>query len=170
MRLPIAAAALVTLAACAPKAETPAEAATRLAVESATAKRAIDSLNAEFDGHFNAGHGDLVAAQYTEDGELAVANEPVMKGRAAIAAMVTSLAPMKAAIKTTAVSVVANGDLAIERGDYTLSISTPGGPASESGVYLLHWHRVNGNWMRVGDVATSPAPLPPPPAAAPASK
>ncbi len=152
--------ALIGLAACAPKAETPEQAATRLATESSEAKRAIDSLNADFEGHFNAGHGDLVAAQYTEDGELQVPGAPLTKGRVAIAAAVNGLATMKAAIKTTATSVSANGALAIERGEYTMSMVPPGAPAatSESGIYLIHWHKVNGNWMRVSDVASSAAP------------
>ena len=152
--------ALIGLAACAPKPETPEQATTRLATESSDAKRAIDSLNAEFEGHFNAGHGDLVAAQYTEDGELQVPGAPFLKGRAAIAAAVTGLATMKAAIKTTATTVSASGPIAIERGEYTMSMVPPGAPAatSESGIYLIHWHKVNGNWMRVSDVASSAAP------------
>lgn len=159
--------ALIGLAACAPKAETPDQAETRLASESVAAKRIIDSLNTEFETHFNAGHGDIVAAQYTEDGELQVPGAPFTKGRPAIAAAVTGLGTMKAAIKTTATSVAANGPLAIERGEYTLSYLPPGAPAavSESGIYLIHWHLVNGSWMRVSDVASSPAPAaaPPPP-------
>lgn len=158
--------AALVLAGCAPKPEAPEQAQARMDRESADAKKAIDSLNAEFDGHFNAGHGDLVAAQYTEDGELQIVGQQLLKGRQAIAAAVTGLAPMKAAIKTGATSVTANGPLAIERGEYTLSVSPPGapGPLSESGVYLIHWHRVNGNWMRVSDVASTAAAIPPPPA------
>jgi uncharacterized protein (TIGR02246 family) len=163
----IALLAVLALAACAPKPETAEQADARIATESAAAKQAIDSLNAEFVGHFNAGHGDLVAASYTEDGELMVAGQPVAKGRAAIAAMVNAMAPLKAALKLTATSVVANGPIAIERGEYALSVVPPGAPGalSESGTFLVHWHKVNGNWLKVSDVATSPAPIPAPPAA-----
>ena len=157
----------LVLVGCAPKPEGPEQAQARMDLESTAARRAIDSLNTDFAGHFNAGHGDLVAAQYTEDGELQVVGLPLLKGRAAIAGSVNELAKMKAAIKTTATAVSANGPLAIERGDYTLSLVPPGAPAAvtETGVYLIHWHRVNGNWLRVSDVASSAAPLPPPPAA-----
>ena len=163
---PIALFSLIALAACGPRTETEQQATARITTESAEAKRAIDSLNTEFDGHFNQGHGDLVAAQYTEDGELATVNAPVLKGRAAIAAFVTGTAQMKAAIKTTAVSVMANGPLAVERGDYTISMVLPGAASAvtETGAYLIHWHKVNGVWMRAADVATSAAPIPPPPA------
>lgn len=160
MRL-LLAAAVVFLAGCAPKPEGPEQAQARIDLESSAARKAIDSLNAEFNGHFNAGHGDLVAAQYTEDGELQVPNAPLLKGRAAIAASVNELAKMKAAITTKATSVAANGPLAIERGEYTLSVSPPGAaaPLSETGIYLIHWHQVNGTWLRVSDVASSSAPM-----------
>jgi ketosteroid isomerase-like protein len=159
MRLLLASAIL--LAGCAPKAEGPEQAQARIDLESSAARKAIDSLNTDFNGHFNAGHGDLVAAQYAEDGELQVVGGPLLKGRAAIAASVNELAKVKATITTTATSVSANGPLAIERGEYTLSIS-PGTPAplTETGVYLIHWHRVNGTWLRVSDVASTAAPIP----------
>ena len=160
MRFVVAAALL--LMACAPKPETAEQAQARLTQESAEAKRAIDSLNAEFEGHFNAGHGDFVAAQYAEDGELQVVGRPLLKGRQAIAGEVTGLGSMKAAIKTTATSVAASGPIAIERGEYTLSLLPPGAKTavSETGVYLIHWHKVNGNWMRISDVASTAAPAP----------
>jgi len=160
-------AGIVLLAACAPKPETAEQAQARIAIESADAKKVIDSLNSEFVAHFNAGHGDLVAAQYTEDAELAVAGQPLVKGKKDIAGFVTGLSQMKAALTLTATSVEANGPVAIERGDYTLSISPPGASQAltETGTFLVHWHNVNGAWLRVHDLATTPAPLPPPPAA-----
>jgi ketosteroid isomerase-like protein len=170
MRLLLATA--LVLAGCAPKPETPEQAQTRIASESADAKRAIDSLNTEFVAHFNAAHGDLVAAQYADDGELAVAGQQLIKGRKDIAGFVAGLGQMKATLKLTATSVQANGPIAIERGDYTLSVSPPGAPQAltETGTFLVHWHKINGAWLRVHDVATTPSPLPPPPAAQPAKK
>jgi ketosteroid isomerase-like protein len=166
MRIVIAA-AFLTIVACAqkPTVEAPEQAQARIDRESAEAKKAIDSLNAEFDGHFNAGHGDVVAAQYLEDGELQVTGTPLLKGRQAIGAFITGLAPLKAAIKLTAVAVAANGPIAIERGEYTLSVVPPGAKtaATESGTYLVHWRNVNGSWMRVWDVASTPAAIPGPP-------
>ncbi len=162
----------LTLAACAPKAETPEQAQARLATESASAQKAIDSLNTDFVGHFNAGHADLVAAQYAEDGELMLGGSPVAKGRAAIAAAVSGLAPMKPSLKLTLVSVAANGPMAIERGTYDMTIQPPGasGPMTESGNFIVHWHQVDGKWLRVHDITASPSPFPPPPPPAPAKK
>jgi len=67
---------------------------------------------------------------------------------------------MKAAIKLTATAVAANGPIAIERGEYALSLLPPGAKSAlaENGVYLVHWHLVNGMWMRVHDVAATAAP------------
>jgi ketosteroid isomerase-like protein len=162
-------AALSLSIACAPRpvTEGPEQAQARIDRESAAAKLVIDSLNAEFDGHFNAGHGALVAAQYAEDGELQVVGSPVLKGRHAIATFIDGLGPLKAAIKLTATSVAANGPIAIERGEYALSLVPPGATTavSETGVYLIHWHNVNGQWLPVTDVASTaaPAPMGPPP-------
>lgn len=163
------AAAAATLA-CAPAAETAEQAATRIAAESSAFRVTLDSLNAAFDAAFSTGQGDAVAAQYTEDGELMVAGAPAAKGRAAIAAMVNGMAAMSATIRTKAVSVMANGPLGIERGEYTMTLTPPGapGPVTDMGTYLIHWHNVDGQWLRAADVATTPTP--PPPAAPPATK
>jgi len=77
-------AALVTLAAC-QKAETPEQAATRMEQESAAARTAIEAQGASFAAHFSAGHGDSVAAFYTENGEILPPNGPAVSGRANIA-------------------------------------------------------------------------------------
>ena len=162
--LSLTAGALLFFVGCSPKAETSGDADLRIARESSAAKMVIDSLNAEFDAAFNAGRGDDVASQYTDDGSLAVPNAPAMQGRVALAEGVNGLASMKAAIRTKAVSVMANGPLAIEHGEYTLSIVPPGAPTAltESGTYLIHWHKVGDHWLRAADVATSPAPIPAP--------
>jgi uncharacterized protein (TIGR02246 family) len=156
--LPLA--ALMLAAACAPAAETADQTNTRIAAESSALKMTLDSLNTAFDAAFNAGQGDAVAAQYTEDGELMVAGSPAATGRAAIAAFVNALPAMKASIRTKAVAVMANGPLGIERGEYTMTVVPPGapGPITDVGTYLIHWHRVDGHWLRVSDVATTPTP------------
>lgn len=167
----LAFAALVLVAGCAPAApqpETAEQTQARLTAESADAKRAIDSLNADFEGHFNAGHGDLVAAQYAEDAVLAVSGGEPVKGRQAIAATVTGMAKDKAAIKLTAVTVAASGPLAVEWGSYSLNLQPAGakGPITDNGSFLVHWHKVGGSWIRIHDVATTSVPPGPPPAPA----
>ena len=163
--------ALGVVAGCAPKAETPQEETARNEKESAMARTAIEAANKDFVVHANLGHGDIVAKNYTEDGILALVNTPVAAGRQAIAAFVTGMGAMKPQLVLTTASVTANGPIAVERGTYSITITPPGAtaPATESGTYLVHWHRVDGKWLMAEDVATSAQPLPPPPAA-PAKK
>ncbi len=156
--------ALLLLAACssAPPTESPEQTAQREAAETTEAKRVIDSLNLEFNGAFSSGLGDIVAAQYTTDGELVVSGQPPFKGRQAIAGMVAEMAKLKAAITTRARTVTRHGPLAVELGDYTLSITPPGARTSttESGAYMIHWHLIDGHWLRVADVAATTPPAP----------
>ncbi len=150
-------------AACssAPPAETPEQSVQREAAETAEVKRIIDSLNLEFNGAFSSGLGDVVAAQYTPEGELIVSGQPPFKGRQAIAGAVAEMAKVRAAITTRARLVTRHGPLAVELGDYSLSITPPGARSAttESGSYMIHWHLVEGHWLRVSDVAAAtPAP------------
>jgi ketosteroid isomerase-like protein len=138
--------------------------------ETAAARQAIEAANAEFIQHFVQGHGDIVAGQYTEDAQLMMAGVPVAKGRQQIAATFNSLAPMKPALTLTVDKVTVSGPMALERGTYALTITPPGapGPATETGSYLVHWHKVGDKWIRVDDIGTSEKPFPPAPAPAPA--
>jgi len=150
--LPLTTVLLAVLAGCAPKAESASESAARVASESAAAKRAIDSLNAAY-----------AAEQYAEDAEV-VAGPLALKGRVAIAQWFDGGAALHGTMRLTAVSVAANGPLAIERGVYTMTITPPGAAAalSEDGNYLIHWRQTDGRWLRVAQFASSPNPIRPP--------
>src|SRR5207244_786124 len=80
----IVAVAGLTLAACQPTAETPEQAQARIDTESAAAKRAIDSTNAEFVKHLGMGHADVLAGFYTEQAHAMPPNGPAAVGREAI--------------------------------------------------------------------------------------
>jgi len=138
--------------------------------ETAAVRQAIEATNAEFVQHFNQGHGDIAAAQYAEDAQLMLVGARVAKGRQEIAALINSLAPAKAALTITVDKVTVSGPMAVERGGYVLTLTPPDapGPATETGTYLVHWHKVGDKWIRIDDIGTSEKPLPPPPAPAPA--
>ena len=146
--------------------------------ETAAARKAIESLNAEFVTHFNQGHGDIAAAQYVDDARLMIVSSPVAKGKAEIAAAVTGLAAVKATLTIATDQVTVSGPLAVERGTWSLTVTPPGaaGPATESGTFLVQWQKVGDKWLRVNDMGTSDKPFPPepapgpPPAAAPPAK
>ena len=158
--------ALGVVVGCAPKAETPEEETARIQRESNVAKTAIEEANKAFVTHFNLGHGDVVAKMYTPDAVVALVGAPVVSGREPITKFWNEfIAGMKPQLVLTTAAVTANGPIAIERGTYAITVTTPGGPATESGTYLVHWHRVDGKWMLAEDIGTSEKPLPPPPAA-----
>jgi ketosteroid isomerase-like protein len=96
-------------------------------------------------------------------------NAAPLVGRAAIEAFWTENAKRGNWQLTLATQdVVASGNLAVERGTYTLSFTPgPGAPTgmgafSDRGNYVVQWRRENDQWLIVNDLATSEVPLPPP--------
>lgn len=159
----VAAMGLAMLAGCQPKAETAEQAQARMDTESAAAKTIIDSIVVEFAKHFNLGHGDVVAEFYAEQGHVMAPNAPVAVGREAIKATLATFFAMKPELKITSEAVVANGPLAIERGVYSLTFTPPGAkaPMTDTGKYLVHWHKVGDKWMLVDDIWNSDLPMMP---------
>ena len=160
--------ATVLFGGCAPKAETAEQAEARMTSETAAARTAIEASNASFMTHFNAGQGDSVAAHYTEDGRVMAPNMAVASGRQAIAGSMGMMAG--ATLVLTTESVSASGPLAVERGTYKLTLTPPGmtAPITDTGKYLVHWHKVGDNWMMVDDIWNSDLPaMPAPPAKQP---
>lgn len=159
----ILALSLGVAAGCQPKAETAEQAGARMDTESAAAKTAIDSLATEFAAHFNQGHGDIVAAMYSEQAHLMPPNGPVAVGREAIKAAFAPFFAMQPTLKLTPESVAANGPLAVDRGTYTLSYTPPGAkaPVNDTGKYLVHWHLIEGKWLLVDDIWNSDLPAMP---------
>jgi hypothetical protein len=154
---------LAVVCGCAPALESPAQEAERVARESAAVKGIVDSLNAAY---FQ-GSADMLIAQYAEDAEI-VAGPMELKGHAAIRGWMMGGASMNGTMRMRAVSIAANGPLAIERGVYTMTFTPPGAPSalSEDGNYLIHWRLVDGHWLRTAQFASSPRPVqftPPPP-------
>ena len=152
---------LGVMAGCAPKPETPEQAEARMTAEATAARTAIEASNQQFVMHFNAGHGDSVAAFYAEDGRVMAPNMAVASGRQAIAASMGMMAG--ATLVLTTESVAASGPLAVERGTYKITLTPPGapGPITDTGKYLVHWHKVGDKWMMVDDIWNSDLPAAP---------
>lgn len=153
-------AALLLLAGCQPKAETPEQAQARMDTEAAAARAVIDTANAAFATHFSAGHADIVVQYYAEQGRVMAPNSPASVGREAIKAGLTPFMAMKPDLKQTTEALVVNGPLAIERGVYTISFTPPGSPApiQENGKYMVHWHNIDGKWLKVDEIWNSDLP------------
>ena len=166
----LAALTLLALAACAPKPETPEQAAARMTAESDSARTAIEAANARFVGYFLAGKADSAAMNYVEDAAFYMANEPLTKGRAAIQAKMNEMMSLGTwQFTATTTSVDANGPLAVEQGTYIWGLKpgphTPAAVAAmfpDTGKYVTAWRKVNGAWLIFADIANSNRALPAP--------
>jgi uncharacterized protein (TIGR02246 family) len=150
-------------AGCAPKAETAEQAEARMASEMASARSAIDAANARYMAYMAATQGDSIASLFAEDGRMMAPNMPAAVGRQAIAAGMAQLAGTSPSLTLTTESVAANGPLAIERGNYRFSMTPPGAkePITETGKYIVHWHKMGDHWMIVDDIWNSDQPAMP---------
>lgn len=156
---------LALIAGCQPAAESAEQAEQRMAGEAASARTAIEAANAEFVMHFNAGHGDSAAAQFTERGSMMPPNMATASGRAAVAELMNGMGALKPTLTLTVGSVVANGPLAVELGTYSLSMTPPGAtaPVTDTGKFIVRWQKVGDRWMKAADIWNSDLPVIPEP-------
>jgi hypothetical protein len=80
-----------------------------------------------------------------------------------MATALNGMAAMKPALVLTTESVAANGPIAIEAGTYKFTFTPPGAPApmTDTGKYLVHWHKVGDKWMLVDNIWNSDLPAMP---------
>jgi ketosteroid isomerase-like protein len=129
-----------------------------------TAIRAIDSnWNAWLIAH----NDSAIAAIYSSDAIMMPPNMPRVTGAASIRSFWAGLWPIKADLVITPVSIRVSGNLAIEEGNWLMSIPTPAGADKDNGKYLESWRKDAGAWHVVQDMWSSDNP--PPPAAAAAA-
>lgn len=168
----IAAVTLLALAACAPKPETPEQTAARMKAESDSARPALQAALDRISRRLAAGRADSLAMFYAEDAVLMLANEPALKGRAAIQAKVAeemSWGTIQATYATTRVD--AYGPLAVQQYTYVVSFkpgphAPPGMTAfTDTGKMMTAYKKVNGAWLAFADMGglsdrAIPAPAP----------
>ena len=173
MRIAPWAAAALLLAACAPKPETPDQAAARMKAEADTARTAITAANALMSKYVAAGQMDSAATLYAEDAVLYPSNAPAARGRAAILATFKGMAAAGAwTVMPSTYSVEANGPIAIETGRGLVTYAPgPNAPPTmqtaftDTMKYVTTWRKVGGKWMISNDIMNSdrapqPAPAP----------
>jgi uncharacterized protein (TIGR02246 family) len=121
---------------------------------------AIQSGNAEFMEAFKRGDGAGVAACYTADAQLLPPNSPMVVGTANIAdfwlgAMAMGITDARLETK----GLEERGDLAVEVGQYTLTIQPEGAPAmTDVGKYVVVWKEVGGRWKLHTDIWNTNTP------------
>ncbi|MEX0893803.1 MAG: SgcJ/EcaC family oxidoreductase [Gemmatimonadota bacterium] len=104
---------------------------------------------------------EAFAAFYASDGVLMPPNGPAAEGPAAIA---EAMGPMFETVEEIAFEVVditfaESGELAVERGRYTLAGTLPDGTSfDDAGSYLVAWQKQDGAWMVLYDIFNSDRP------------
>jgi uncharacterized protein (TIGR02246 family) len=155
-------AALLLLAACAPKETAPAH-------DAAADKAAVDKLRSDYQTALNAGNWAGMKALYDADAMVMQNGQPTAKGLDAIDAMnnamATQMTGMNINIKPEKTEI--SGDLAYDRGTYTMKMTPKGGvEMTEEGRYVVVLKRqADGSFKiveEIGNLPTAPMPMPAP--------
>ncbi len=171
MRIAPCVAIALLAAACAPKPETPEQTATRMKAEADTVRLAIDAQNARFAKFITASQADSLASVYAEDAVYYPANEPAVRGRAALVSFFRTMFAAGAwTVAPKTLSVEANGPVAIETGSNVVGFAP--GPKAPAGAkafadtikYVTTWRRVGGQWLISNDIGTTDRAAQPAPA------
>lgn len=126
---------------------------------------AVDAANQNFMSAFQRGDAAGVAACYTADARLLPPNGQPMNGTAAITAFWQGAMAMGiTAAKLETVELETRGDLAIEIGQYTLTIqlppekAAPGTTITDVGKYVVVWKNDGGAWKLHVDIWNTNTP------------
>jgi uncharacterized protein (TIGR02246 family) len=156
---------LAVALACAPRTESGATdssgAAMAAASDPAVVRQAIEAANAKAMDAINRGDTATALANYAEDAVVMQPGMAMMNGRAAIsqgfAGLMAQFTPSN--MKFTTSDVVVSGDLAVETGQYEMTLTPKGGkPMNDKGKYLTIWRRqADGSWKIIRDINNSDA-------------
>ena len=156
---------LAALVACAvegekrTEAESPGTLATPTATDPAAVRRAIDSANARLADALTREDAAAQSANYSSDAMVMMANMPAWKGQAEIQTKAGELfqAWDVKDPKFTTESVEISGDLAVETGTYSMTLTPKDGkPMADNGKYITVWKRqADGSWKIFRDISNS---------------
>jgi len=102
-----------------------------------------------------------IAAIYAEDGAVMPPNAPIGKGRAAIEKTWASMMQTPGFdlnIIPDQIIVSSSGDMALDRGTYSLAIAPNGTAMTDTGKYVVVWRKIGGEWKAAADIFNSDVP------------
>jgi uncharacterized protein (TIGR02246 family) len=102
-----------------------------------------------------------IAELYAEDGAVMPPNAPIGKGRAAIQQTWASMMRTPGFDLTFApeqIVVSSSGDLALDRGTYSLTIARDGTTQTDTGKYVVVWRKIGREWRAAADIFNSDLP------------
>ena len=152
----IALAASILFAACAPKAEAPAE---KKGDDPAAVRAAIEKTNANFLASIQKGDAVAGTAQYADDAIVMMPNEKAWRGHEAITKGMTGFISQFAitAGQATTADVIVSGDYAIETGAAIWTLTPKKGKAMTDTVkYVTVWKKqADASWKIIRDINNS---------------
>jgi len=108
---------------------------------------ALDALREGYAEHYNMGHADVVAANYTDDAVTIMADGGVNLGRAEILANLEAVLAGSPTVRIDRDDIHVAGDKAVARGNWGVSMPVEGAdPMTTSGDYMTYFVRVDGEW------------------------
>jgi ketosteroid isomerase-like protein len=162
--------ALLVVAGC--KARSDASAVTqsgevRSASDAAAVRSAIESANAKMVAWYASNQVDSIANAYASDAVLMPPSTAPISGREALRSFwKEGLGSGAWRFTFITKDVATSGDIAVERGTYTLEFTrsataATGAPPSfkDKGNYVVHWVRDGDRWLIKWDAAVSDAPM-----------
>jgi len=102
-----------------------------------------------------------IAALYADDGAVMPPNAPIGKGRAAIQQTWASIMQTPGFALTFVpeqIVVSASGDMALDRGTYSLTIAPNGTTQTDTGKYVVVWRKIGSEWKAAADIFNSDLP------------
>jgi uncharacterized protein (TIGR02246 family) len=102
-----------------------------------------------------------IAELYAEDGAVMPPNAPIGKGRAAIRQAWASMMRTPGFDLTFTpeqILISSSGDMALDRGTYTLTIAPAGTTQTDTGKYVVVWRKIGGDWKAAADIFNSNLP------------
>ena len=102
-----------------------------------------------------------IAELYAEDGAVMPPNAPIGKGRVAIQQTWASMMQTPGFGLTFApeqIVVSASGDMALDRGTYSLTIAPDGTTLTDTGKYVVVWRKIGSEWKAAADIFNSDLP------------
>ena len=102
-----------------------------------------------------------IAELYAEDGAVMPPNAPIGKGRAAIQQTWASMMRTPGfdlTITPEQIVVSSSGDMALDRGTYSLTIAPDGATQTDTGKYVVVWRKIGGEWKVAADIFNSDLP------------
>jgi uncharacterized protein (TIGR02246 family) len=145
-------------------------------VDKAAIEKSVREVEANMAKAMAAKDAKAFVSNYATDAVLMIPGEPAMKGHDAISAAISSMAAdpnLKLEFEADRVEVSDSGDLAVTRGNYTMTATDPATkkPMNDKGSYVTVFRKqADGGWKDVLDINTSEVPLPTPHATKTVSK